>query len=157
MKRILILAMAALLLTACGEGEQKKEDVDKVETQGTESVETTTEPEEEPEEEKKDDVSREFKNALKSAQNYLSMMPFSEKGLMRQLTSDAGDGYPEDAAQYAIDNIEVDYNEQALKAAENYQEMMPMSDQELLNQLTSDAGDQYTQEQAQYAIDNLEE
>ncbi|WP_256891555.1 Ltp family lipoprotein [Mammaliicoccus sciuri] len=103
-----------------------------------------------------DDVSREFKNALKSAQDYQEFMPMSKAGLYDQLTSSAGDQYPEDAAQYAIDNLDADYKENALKSAENYQEFMPMSDKELFDQLTSDAGDQYTQEEAQYAIDNIE-
>lgn len=103
-----------------------------------------------------DGVSREFKNALKSAQDYQEVMPMSKAGLYDQLTSSAGDQYPEDAAQYAIDNLEADYKENALKSAESYQEIMPMSDKELFDQLTSDAGDKYTQEEAQYAIDNIE-
>ncbi|WP_232179417.1 Ltp family lipoprotein [Mammaliicoccus sciuri] len=103
-----------------------------------------------------DDVSREFKNALKSAQDYQEFMPMSKAGLYDQLTSSAGDQYPEDAAQYAIYNLDANYKENALKSAENYQEFMPMSDKELFDQLTSDAGDQYTQEEAQYAIDNIE-
>ncbi|CAG7914425.1 hypothetical protein SSCS72_02224 [Mammaliicoccus sciuri] len=103
-----------------------------------------------------DDVSREFKNALKSAQDYQEFMPMSKAGLYDQLTSSAGDQYPEDAAQYAIDNLDANYKENALKSAENYQEFMPMSDKELFDQLTSDAGDKYTQEEAQYAIDNIE-
>jgi len=76
------------------------------------------------------------------------MMHFSEKGLFEQLTSEFGDQYPEDAAQYAIENVEVDYNEEALQAAESYQEIMPMSDQELFEQLTSEYGEQFTEEQA---------
>ncbi|PCQ21490.1 hypothetical protein CP995_03030 [Klebsiella pneumoniae] len=53
-----------------------------------------------------DDVSREFKNALKSAQDYQEFMPMSDKELFDQLTSDAGDQYTQEEAQYAIDNIE---------------------------------------------------
>ena len=76
-------------------------------------------------------------------------MSFSERGLFDQLTSEYGDQYPEEAAQYAIENVEVDYNEEALEAAKNYQETMPMSDQELFEQLTSEYGDKFTEEQAQ--------
>ena len=104
---------------------------------------------------KEENVPREYKNALKAAQNYLTVMPFSEKGLYDQLTSEHGNKFPADAAQYAIDNLEVDYKAQALKAAKNYLTIMPMSDQELFNQLISEHGDKYTEEQAQYAIDNL--
>jgi Tfp pilus tip-associated adhesin PilY1 len=103
----------------------------------------------------KDDVPREYKNALKAAQNYIDLMAFSEKGLFEQLTSEYGDQYPKEAAQYAIENVVVDYKEEALESAINYQDTMPMSDQELFDQLTSEYGEQFTEEQAQYAIDNL--
>ena len=105
---------------------------------------------------KDEDVPREYKNALRSAQNYINFAPFSKQGLYDQLTSDAADKYPAEAAQYAIDNLEVDYKEQALKAAKNYLSMMPMSDNDLKAQLMSDAADKFTEEEAQYAIDNLD-
>ncbi|MCM3396801.1 Ltp family lipoprotein [Oceanobacillus profundus] len=181
MKKLSILLLSllvAITLAACGETEPETEDAadqeeaeveevvaetDKEESvenvDATETVEEETETEVEEAEVEEvapaDDVSREHQNALKAAQNYIDMMGFSEKGLFEQLTSEYGDQYPEDAAQYAIENVEVDYNEEALESAESYQELMPMSDQELLDQLTSEYGDQYTEEQAQYALDNL--
>jgi hypothetical protein len=103
----------------------------------------------------KEDVPREHKNALRSAQNYIDIMSFSEAGLYDQLTSEYGEQYPADAAQYAIENVVVDYFEEALESAINYQSIMPMSDKELFDQLTSDYGEKFTKEQAQYAIDNL--
>nr|WP_325870188.1 Ltp family lipoprotein [Mammaliicoccus sciuri] len=42
----------------------------------------------------------------KSAENYQEFMPMSDKELFDQLTSDAGDQYTQEEAQYAIDNIE---------------------------------------------------
>lgn len=101
--------------------------------------------------------SREEKAALNSAETYSDMMHMSKAGIYDQLTSSAGDKYPEDAAQYAVDNLEADYKENALESAKNYIDMMDMSDNELYDQLTSDAGDKFTEEQAQYAVDNLEE
>jgi hypothetical protein len=71
------------------------------------------------------------------------------------LTSEHGEQYPPEAAQYAIENVRVDYNAEALEAAINYLEIMPMSDQELFEQLTSEYGDQFTAEQARFAINNL--
>lgn len=127
----------------------------------TEEVETEEATTEEPSTEEKeskseDNPSREYKNALNSAKNYQEILPMSKAGLFDQLTSSAGDNYPEDAAQYAIDNLKADYKENALKAAKNYQDILPMSDSEMFDQLTSDAGDKYTEEEAQYAIDNLD-
>ena len=101
-------------------------------------------------------VAREYKNALRSAESYLRMSGFSYQGLYEQLTSEYGEGYPPEAAQYALDNVKVDWNEQALKSAQSYQKLMPMSDSELFEQLTSVYGEQFTAEQAQYAIDHLD-
>lgn len=120
-------------------------------SEGQESENETTESENSDE-----DVPREYKNALNTAQKYVDTMSFSEAGLYEQLTSEYGSQYPEEAAQYAIENVDVDYNEEALESAQSYQEHMPMSDDALFDQLTSEYGDQFTAEQAQYAIDNLD-
>ncbi len=102
-------------------------------------------------------VSREYKNALKSAENYLKLMAFSKQGLYEQLTSEYGDKFPADAAQYAIDNVKVDWNEEALESAKTYMETMPMSIEALRDQLTSEYGEQFTAEEAEYAIQHLED
>lgn len=135
------------------EESSKQEDVAATEEPETEEPET-----EEPKTEKDTSkASREEKAALNSAETYSDMMHMSKAGIYDQLTSSAGDKYPSDAAQYAVDNLEADYEENALKSAENYIDMMDMSDDELYNQLTSDAGDKFTEEEAQYAIDNIED
>ncbi|MDU1315674.1 Ltp family lipoprotein [Anaerococcus hydrogenalis] len=107
-------------------------------------------------EETNKNVSREYQNALKTAESYLQTFPFSKQGLLEQLTSEHGSKFPQDAAQYAIDNLKVDYKEQALKSAKNYMDTMPMSNDELYEQLTSEHGEKFTPEEAQYAIDNLD-
>lgn len=103
----------------------------------------------------KENVPREYQNALKTAEQYIRMTPFSKQHLYEQLTSEYGSKFPKEAAQYAIDNLKVDYKEQALKEAKTYMELMPMSDSELFDQLTSEYGGKYTEEEAQYALDNL--
>jgi uncharacterized protein YkwD len=95
-------------------------------------------------------VSREERNALETAKNYISIFPFSETGLADQL---AFEGFPQNAIDYAIANINADYNEMALKSAKNYLEIFPMSDSELYEQLIFEG---YTSGQAQYALDNLD-
>ena len=87
---------------------------------------------------------------MRSAENYLSFAPFSRNGLIRQLSSNAGDGYSKHDATVAVDSLKVDWNEQAAKSAENYLSMMGFSCQNLIQQLTSSAGDMYTKPQAQY-------
>ncbi len=95
------------------------------------------------------------KNAIKSAKNYLEFTGFSKKGLIRQLSSSAGDGYSKADATYAVNHIKVDWNEQAAKSAKQYQDMLPMSRAGLIHQLTSSAGDQYTTKQANYGADKV--
>lgn len=117
------------------------------------------EPKEEPKEEAKkedDGVSREFKSALTKAYTYAETMHMSKKGIYNQLISEHGEGFPEDAAQYAMDNIEFDWKANALKKAETYAETMSMSNSAIYEQLISEHGEQFTEEEAQYAVDNLE-
>lgn len=165
-KRWWFIAMVIIIVVgALGSGgEDKPEDVTKEPIKQTvatvdDGVKETEKPEpiEEVVKEPVTDVPRELKNALKSAQNYIDIMPFSEAGLYKQLTSEYGGKFPVEAAQYAIKNVDANYNEEALESAKNYQKVMPMSDQDLFDQLTSEHGEQFTKEQAQYAIDNLAE
>ena len=108
------------------------------------------------EEPKEPEVSQEFKNALSSAQTYSDVMHMSKQALYDQLTSEYGDKFPADAAQYAVDNVQADWNANALKSAETYYKDMSMSKDAVYDQLISEYGDQFTAEQAQYAVDHLE-
>lgn len=83
-------------------------------------------------------------------------MHLSEAGLFDQLTSEYGEGFPEDAAQYAIENVDADYNYNALRSAESYSDTMNMSKQGIYDQLVSEYGEQFTADQAQYAIDTID-
>ena len=65
------------------------------------------------------------------------------------------EGFTKEAAQYAIDNIEVDWNKNALEKAKTYQTSMSMSSKAIYNQLISSA-EGFTKSEAQYAIDNLD-
>lgn len=121
-----------------------------------EAKETTDEPAEETTS-AADDFTTEEENAIQAAEGYLEFMPFSKQGLIDQLSSSAGDGYPKEVATVAVEHIEsdVDWNEQAVKSAENYQDIMPMSRSELIQQLSSDAGEGFTKEQAEHAADEV--
>ena len=100
-------------------------------------------------------IPREYSNALRSAEQYNKTTPMSKAGLFEQLTSEYGEQYSEEAAQYAIDNLNADWKENACKSAEKYLEIMPMSKDELYDQLVSEYGEQYTPEEAQYAVDKV--
>jgi hypothetical protein len=103
-----------------------------------------------------DGVPREYKSALRSAETYSSFMHMSKAAIYDQLTSEYGDGFEKEAAQYAIDNIDADWNYNALKSAEAYSESMHMSKAGIYDQLISEYGEKFTKEQAQYAVDNME-
>ncbi|MCB6839904.1 Ltp family lipoprotein [Weissella viridescens] len=97
----------------------------------------------------------EYTSALKKAETYSNTMHMSKAGIYDQLTSDAGEKFKPEAAQYAVDHVKANWNENALKKAKDYQSQQSMSPDAIKEQLTSDAGEKFTEEQAQYAIDNL--
>jgi len=99
----------------------------------------------------------EEKNALKKAESYSKTMYMSKAGIYKQLTSEYGEGFTAEAAQYAIDNITADWNANALAKAKSYQTTMNMSKQNIYKQLISEYGEKFTTEEAQYAIDHLED
>lgn len=109
-----------------------------------------------PEEKKNDkDVPKEWQAALKKADIYANRMHMSKAGLHQQLTSEYGEKFSPEAAQYAVDNVKTDWNENALNKARQYQDSMHMSPDRIYDQLTSEYGEKFTPEEAQYAVDNL--
>lgn len=102
------------------------------------------------------DVPKEYKNALEKAKTYSEVMHMSKQGIYDQLTSEYGEKFPADAAQYAIDNLNADFKQNALEKAKTYQETMNMSKNAIYDQLISEYGEKFTTDEAQYAIDNLE-
>lgn len=103
----------------------------------------------------KQNAPREYKAALKTAETYAEIMHMSRAGLYDQLVSEHGENFPPAAAQYAINNIKVNWKENALKTARSYAEIMNMSDSAIYDQLISEHGEKFTPEEAKYAIDNL--
>ena len=95
-------------------------------------------------------------NALKKAQSYSDNMHMSKARLYKQLTSEYGEKFPADAAQYAVENVNADWNANALETAKSYYNNMSMSKDRVYQQLVSEYGEQFTPEEAQYAIDHLE-
>lgn len=99
----------------------------------------------------------EQKNALRKAESYAKTMHMSKQGIYDQLTSEYGEGFDKEAAQYAIDNIEWDWNANALAKAKSYRDTMSMSKNRIYDQLISQYGEKFTKEEAQYAIDHLDD
>ncbi len=94
-------------------------------------------------------------NAVESAQNYLDTLPFSRKGLIEQLSSDAGAGFSVKDATFAADHINANWNDEAAEAAESYLDTLPFSRKGLIEQLSSDAGAGFSVKEATLAVDQL--
>jgi nucleoside phosphorylase len=96
-------------------------------------------------------ASAEQQNAVRSARSYLATGAFSRKGLIEQLSSDAGDGYSVEAATHAVDSLDIDFNEQAVKSAKQYLGISAFSRKGLIEQLSSDVGG-FTHSEAVYGV-----
>ncbi len=87
------------------------------------------------------------RNALKSAENYLSVLAFSYSGLIEQLEYEQ---YSHEDAVYAADHCGADWNEQAAKSAANYLSVLSFSRDGLIEQLEYEG---FTHEQAVYGAE----
>lgn len=154
MKKLLILILVLVMITVagCGGGDTSPES----DTQGNTGQDAVSgEVLDGTPEEIKEDVPKEYQSALKKADAYANGMDMSKAGVYDQLVSEYGEGFSEEAAQYAIDNVEADWNENALQKAILYQDDMAMSPNAIRDQLISEYGEKFTEEEAQYALDNL--
>lgn len=95
-------------------------------------------------------------SALIYARTALGQGHYSETELKKHLTSPYGEVYTEKAAQYALDNIDADWNQEALESAESYLRHGNYSYDGLHHQLSSPSADDYTDAQARFAVDNVD-
>lgn len=86
-------------------------------------------------------------SALSRANSYLSALNFSKTGLIEQLKYE---GFSEADANYAADNITVDWDEQAYKTAKHYLELFTFDAWDLEEQLMHDG---FTEVQAKNAVE----
>ena len=117
-------------------------DTEPADTQQTEQTAAPVEEQEDP----ADTMTMGQKNALGSAESYLSFTAFSRQGLIDQLVYE---GYSTEDATFAVDNCGADWNEQAAKSAQSYLDMTSFSRQGLIDQLVFEG---FTQEQAEYGV-----
>lgn len=132
------------------EEESKEEPKEELEEELEEEVEESSG-------EAEEDIPKEYQSALRKAEIYANKMHMSKAAVYDQLVSEYGEKFSEEAAQYAIDNVEADWKENALQKAIIYQDEMAMSPKAIYDQLISEYGEKFTEEEAQYAIDNLPE
>ena len=94
--------------------------------------------------------------AIESAQSYLDEgTGFSRAGLIDQLDSPYGEGFTVALATFAVDHVQVNWNQQAVDSAKGYIAMGGFSRAGLIDQLTSSYGEQFTYAQAVYAVNKV--
>lgn len=86
------------------------------------------------------------KNALAKAKAYLDTMPFSKKGLIKQLKFD---GFTAKESKYAANKCKANWKEQAAKKAKLYLETQAFSKAGLIKQLKFDG---FTAKEAKYGV-----
>lgn len=89
--------------------------------------------------------------AVDAATGYLAMGGFSQRSLIDQLTSSAGNGFAKADAVFAIKYLHPDWNAQAVMAAKGYMSMGGFSRSSLIEQLSSKAGNGFSHAQAAFA------
>lgn len=105
------------------------------------------------------DMTLSQRNAVKTALNYIDLMAFSRQGLLDQMSSEYGDRYPKEDAEFAISYVEknnmVDWDAEAVQCAQNYLDLMAFSRDGLIDQMSSESGDKFTRQQAEYAASQV--
>ena len=89
------------------------------------------------------------RNAIEKAKDYIRVLDFSKTGLIDQLEFE---GFSEEDSKFAVDHIEVDWNEECYKKAESYMKLMNYSEQGLRDQLDFEG---FTQSEIDYAVNKI--
>lgn len=99
-------------------------------------------------------LTQQEQSAVAAAKQYLSISAFSRQGLIDQLDSPDGGGYPVNVATVAVDSLTVNWDTEAVEAAKAYLAISPFSCAALIQQLDSPDGGQFTVAQATYGADH---
>jgi hypothetical protein len=99
-------------------------------------------------------LTQQEQSAVAAAKQYLSISAFSRLGLIAQLDSPDGSGYPVNVATVAVDSLTVNWDTEAVQAAKSYLAISPFSCSGLIQQLDSPDGGQFTVAQATYGADH---
>lgn len=96
------------------------------------------------------------KAALETAKSYSDDLNMSKEKIYDILTSEVGEKFSKEDANFAIDHLNADYNKNALETAKSYAKDMHMSNDAIYDILKSPDGEKFTEFEAKYAIDHLD-
>ena len=83
-------------------------------------------------------------------------MHMSKLGIYDILTSEYGEKFNKEDAQFAIDHLKANYEKNALEKAKSYAKDMNMSNHAIYDILISEYGEKFTESEAKYAVDHLD-
>ena len=153
MKKLLLLIVTGALIfafSACGDTATTT-DSDIAET---EAVEETSLPD------ITADYTMEEQNCYQSAMSYIESNCLSKQGLIDQLSSEYGEGYPKEVAEKVVNDIDekglIDWDAECKESAISYVESNCLSKQGLIDQLSSESGENFTKEQSEKAVESIE-
>jgi len=150
-----VLAIVVIVIIAGAAGGNDKKTSTKNSKSATPTARTAGQPQQEAPKTDTPTVPAEYKSALNKAGSYASAQYMSKQGVYDQLTSQYGEKFSKEAAQYAIDNVKADWNANALAKAKSYQEQQSMSPAAIHDQLVSEYGEKFTAAEADYAVAHL--
>ena len=153
----ILIGLGVLVILGAVFGDDNSNKANTSTTNDVKVVEQNTDKKKTDKKKEKPNISIEKQNALTNAKFYGEEMHMSKADIYDQLTSEYGGKFNEEDAQYAVDNIKIDYNKNALAQAKQYQKDMHMSKADIKDQLTSEYGGKFTESEAEYAIQNLED
>jgi hypothetical protein len=166
-KKWWVWVLAVMIISGLADWDSEETATTESEPAPTEQVETTTEetvtePEvkEEPKEEVKEEPAKEEEpaepemsvsqiGAIQKAEGYISMGGFSKTGLIKQLEFE---GFSNEEATFATENIDVDWKEQAKIKAQGYVDMGGFNRQSLLEQLKFEG---FTSDEATHGVNEV--
>jgi len=152
MKRLVPFIIGTLALTACGtsatEAPRTEAPDTTVEVAETTDAPIATAPQTTtaPTTEAPEQGTLGERNAKGNAESYLNAMSFSKQGLIDQLLYE---GFSLAEAEYGVNAVDVDWNEQAALKAQDYLDTMSFSRQGLIDQLLYEG---FTQAQVEYGV-----
>lgn len=161
---IFIFLCLLITVVSCGSKDNEVANIDIVEETITETENSSTEniiieEDNDSEEDVFSTWTAEQRYAFTSGLTYLEVMAFSRQGLIDQLSSEYGENYPLEVAEFAVNAIEeqglVDWDAECEEAAQTYLSLMSFSKQGLIDQLSSEYGEQFTVEQAERAVEKV--
>ena len=94
--------------------------------------------------------------ALEYAQKQLEYTHYSYAKLEERLSDDFEPRFSDGAVQYAMDNVDADWNAEAVEALESYVRHGHLSELGMMRQLTSPSGEAFPQDQAEHALDTVD-